>query len=73
MATVTIGQMAPGTIYQINYRGSDGRALTCIARHVVTPNAVVIRLDTKAGTMTIDQAATATVATTASAILGDPH
>ena len=73
MATITIGQMVPGIIYQVSYTGSDGRALVCIARHVVTPNAIQIRLDNKGGTMTIDQAATATVATTASAILGDPH
>lgn len=73
MATITIGQMVPGTIYQVSYTGSDGRALTCIARHVVTPTAVVIRLDNKGGTMTIDQLATASVATTASAVLGDPH
>jgi hypothetical protein len=70
---VPIGQMVPGTIYQVSYTGSDGRALTCIARHVVTPNATVIRLDIKGGTMTIDQAATATVATTAAAVLGEPH
>jgi hypothetical protein len=64
--------MVPGTFYQVSYKGSDGRVLTCIARHVVTPNAAVIRLDNKGGTMTIDQAG-ATVATTVTAVLGDPH
>lgn len=73
MPAVTIGQMVPGTIYQVSYKGSEGRALTCVARHVVTPNATVIRLDIKGGTMTIDQATTSAVATTAVAVLGEPH
>jgi hypothetical protein len=73
MANITIAQMVPGTFYQVTYTGSDGRSLTCIARHAITPNATVLRLDSKGGRITIDQAATATVATTATAVLGDPH
>ena len=72
MAAVTIAQMVPGTIYQISYKGSDNRALVAIARHTITPSAIVLRLATRSGAITIDQAAVSAVATTAVAVPGDP-
>lgn len=73
MPAVTVGQMVPGTIYQVNYVGSDGRALTAVVKHALTVAATQLRLLTLDGTITIDQPKVSAVATSAAVVLGVPH
>jgi hypothetical protein len=49
--------MLPGTVYQVSYRGSDNRLLTCMAKHGLTLGSTQLRLTYQSGTMTIDQPA----------------
>ena len=72
MPAVTVGQMVPGTVYQVSYTGSDGRALTAVVKHALTVSTTQLRLLTLDGTITIDQSKISAVATSA-AVVGVPH
>jgi hypothetical protein len=64
--------MVPGTIYQVSYTGSDGKALTVVAKHVATVGLKQLRLLHADGTGTIDQGAVVSGATSLGPI-GKPH